>query len=70
MKNNIDKEWANYFETRSVEIGGNPLPQDVQEKLGEFLDWLDVHYEVDIGTTALYWGLSAEISNRIVRKND
>jgi hypothetical protein len=47
------------------EIGHNPLPIDAQEKLGEFLDWLDVHYEVDQGTTALYWYLSYEISKRI-----
>lgn len=48
-----------------VEIGANPLPPDAQEKLGEFLDWLDVHYEVEEGTTALYWYLSYEIGKRI-----
>ena len=47
------------------EIGTNPLPPDAQEKLGEFLDWLDVHYEVEQGTTALYWYLSYEIGKRI-----
>jgi len=47
------------------EIGGNRLPLDVQTKLGEFLDWLDVHYEVDQGTTALYWLLDHEIGKRI-----
>lgn len=47
------------------EIGTNPLPLDAQEKLGEFLDWLDVHYEIEQGTTALYWYLSYEISKRI-----
>ena len=54
---------------KSISIGDNPLPADIQEKLGEFLDWLDVHYEVDIGTTALYWELSHAISKRLV-KND
>ena len=49
------------------EIGTNPLPIDAQEKLGEFLDWLDVHYEVEKGTTALYWCLSYEIGKRIKR---
>lgn len=52
-------------ETTNIEIGGNPSPQDVQEKLGEFLDWLDVHYETDQGTTTLYWFLSHEIGKRI-----
>lgn len=52
----------------SVEIGGNPLPRDAQEKLGEFIDWLDVHYDVDIGTTALYWGLSYDIAARLQPK--
>ena len=49
-------------------IGQNPLPKDAQEKLAEFLDWLDVQYEIDIGTTALFWKLSYEISNFIVNK--
>lgn len=49
-----------------IAIGENPLPKDVQEKLGEFLDWLDVNYETDQGTTALFWSLSHEISKRLV----
>lgn len=48
-----------------LEIGSNPLPKDVQEKLSEFLDWLDVHYEIEHGTTALYWHLSYEIGKQI-----
>ena len=48
-----------------IEIGDNKLPRDVQEKLGEFLDWLDEHYEVDQGSTALYWFLDYEIGKRI-----
>lgn len=51
-----------------MNLGQNQLPSDVTEKLGEFLDWLDVHYEVDQGTTALYWFLDHEIGKRI--KND
>ena len=51
-----------------TEIGGNRLPQDIREKLGEFLDWLDVHYEIDQGTTALYWFLDHEIGKRIITK--
>ena len=49
----------------NTEIGANPLPRDVQEKLGEFLDWFDGHYETSEGTTALYWYLSYEIAARI-----
>lgn len=48
-----------------TEIGGNRLPADVQAKLGEFLDWLDENYEIDQGTTALYWFLDYEIGKRI-----
>lgn len=51
-----------------IDVGGNKLPKDVQQKLGEFLDWLDVHYEIDQGTTVLYWFLDHEIEKRI-RKN-
>lgn len=50
-----------------IEIGGNQLPKDVQEKLGEFLDWFDQHYEADIGTTALFWYLSHEIAKRMMK---
>jgi hypothetical protein len=68
----IKKELLNIegaIKTMSViEIGSNPLPIDAQEKLGEFLDWLDVHYEIDQGATALFWGLSYDIGNRIVKK--
>lgn len=49
----------------NIEIGTNPLPLDVQEKLGEFLDWLDEHYDIDTGATALYWHCSFIISERI-----
>lgn len=49
-----------------VEIGENPLPKDVQEKLGEFLDWLDVNYETKQGTTEMFWSLSYEISKKLV----
>ena len=48
-----------------VEIGGNPLPRDAQEKLGEFIDWLEQHYEIDQGSTALYWGMSYDLATRI-----
>lgn len=48
-----------------TEIGSNPLPIDAQEKLAEFIDWLDVHYEVKEGSTALFWFLSYEIGGRI-----
>lgn len=49
----------------NMKIGTNPLPLDVQEKLGEFLDWLDTEYEIDTGATALYWHLSYVIGERI-----
>lgn len=48
-----------------TEIGGNKLPSDVQEKVGEFLDWLDSNYEIDQGVTALYWLIDHEIGKRI-----
>lgn len=50
---------------RMTEIGSNRLPRDVQEKLGEFLDWLDEHYAIDQGVTAMYWFLDHEIAKRI-----
>jgi hypothetical protein len=49
-----------------IEIGKNPLPKDAQEKLGEFLDWLDASYELKNGATALFWHLSYEIGKEIV----
>lgn len=51
-----------------MKIGIDPLPLDVQEKLGEFLDWLDENYDIDNGSTALYWYCSFIISESI--KND
>jgi hypothetical protein len=51
-----------------IEIGTNRLPKEVQEKLGEFLDWLDVNYEIDQGATALYWFLDHEIGKRITKQ--
>ena len=52
-------------ELDDIVIGSNRLPQEVQEKLGEFLDWLDGRYEIDQGTTALFWFLDYEIGKRI-----
>lgn len=49
-------------------IGANTLPLDVQQKLGEFVDWLDERYEAKNGSTALYWGLSYFIAEEIVPK--
>ncbi len=53
---------------KNIEIGSTPLPIDAQEKLGEFLDWLDEHYEIDQGATALFWQMSYDIGNRIIKK--
>jgi hypothetical protein len=53
---------------KNIEIGSNPLPQDVQEKLGEFLDWFDEHYETKQGTTELFWFMSHEIAFRMKRE--
>lgn len=53
-----------------VEIGGNPLPLDAQEKLGEFLDWLDCNYDINGGSTALYWSMSHDISFRLAEKKE
>lgn len=52
--------------SNNVELGKNPLPIDAQEKLGEFLDWLDANYELKNGATALFWHLSYEIGGEIV----
>lgn len=54
--------------SKDTEIGGNPLPRDAQEKLGEFVDWLEQHYEIDAGSTALYWGMSYDLARRIRTK--
>jgi hypothetical protein len=48
-----------------VGVGVNPLPEDAQEKLAEFLNWFDTEYETTQGTTALFWELSHLIGNRI-----
>jgi hypothetical protein len=50
---------------KEVGVGTNPLPEDVQEKLAEFLNWFDTEYETTQGTTALFWELSHLIGNRI-----
>lgn len=47
-------------------IGEKPLPKDIQKKLGEFLDWLDVNYETTNGTTELGLELSQTIAERLV----
>lgn len=39
-------------------IGNNPVPIDVQDKISELVDWLDANYELNQGSSALYWGLS------------
>lgn len=49
-----------------VTIGSNPLPKDAQEKLAEFLDWLDVNYELKNGVTAMFWKLSYDIGKEII----
>jgi hypothetical protein len=48
-----------------IGVGTNPLPEDAQEKLVEFLNWFDTEYETTQGTTALFWELSHLIGNRI-----
>lgn len=69
--NELPGKWFNtvmfgvpYTETET-QVGVNPLPKDAQEKLAEFLNWLDVRYETTQGTTALFWELSYHIANRI-----
>jgi hypothetical protein len=52
----------------TTEIGTNPLPLDVQQKLGEFLDLIEEKYEIKHGATALYWSLSYLIAKEIVRE--
>ena len=56
--------------SEDVEIGSNPLPLDAQEKLGEFIDWLDVNYDISNGATALYWGMSFQLSQLISETPD
>lgn len=51
-------------------IGSNNLPKDINERLSEFLDYLDTHYEVDTGSTALYWELSYIIASRVGTNGD
>lgn len=52
------------------EIGKNPLPIDVQEKLGEFIDWLVKEgYDLDQGSTAFYWKYSYLLAQDIGEQN-
>ena len=52
------------------EIGGNPLSLDLQEKLGELMDYIEANYEIDQGSTALYWFLSYQIASKVKPKSD
>lgn len=52
-----------------MEIGTNPLPMEVQQKLSEFIDWLDKSYDIDNGATAFYWGLSYQLATVIKEKD-
>lgn len=52
------------------EIGGNPLPVDLQKKLGDLMDYIEAEYEIEQGSTALYWFLSYQIANRVKTKSD
>jgi hypothetical protein len=51
-----------------ITIGTNPLPVGAQEKLGEFVDWLEAHYGIDQGSTALYWYLSYHLADFLVKE--
>lgn len=43
-------------------IGSNPLPLEAQAKLSQFIDWIDNNYQIENGSTALYWSLSYQIA--------
>lgn len=49
----------------SDSVGSNPLPRDAQERLAEFIDWLDGVYDIKHGATALFWQLSYDIGAQI-----
>ena len=53
--------------TEKEAIGTNPLPYDIKIKLAEFCEFLDEKYETKNGTTALYWMLSYQIANELMK---
>lgn len=46
-------------------VGSNPLPEDVQSKVSELVNYIDQEYDLDQGSTALFWGLSYYIGERM-----
>ena len=50
-----------------VSIGQNGLPYDLQLKLADFCEFLDEKYETKNGITALYWILSYQIANELMK---
>ena len=65
MSDDLVKAAAMGMMRPTPEFGANTLPKDAQEKLAEFLNWLDTEYETTQGTTDLFWELSHLIGNRI-----
>lgn len=50
------------------EIGSTNVPVDVQQKVSDFVGWLDEHYEIDQGSTAMYFFICHTISQLIKEK--
>lgn len=51
-------------------IGQNPLPQNVQEKVWDLVEWLDKNHEIKNGSTSFYWALSYYIANELGDKQN
>jgi hypothetical protein len=49
-------------------VGGNPLPIEIQDRLGEFLDWMSEKYTFRNGKTAMYWALSFRIADDLEKE--
>ena len=49
-------------------VGGTTLPADAVLQLGEFLDWLDLNYDIANGKTALFWSLTHHLAAVVKEK--
>lgn len=53
-----------------TEIGSSGIPPDVEEKVGELVDWIDQNFETKTGTTAMYWSLAYTLAGLLDERKD
>lgn len=53
-----------------IKIGTDYLPKVAREELCNFIDILEKEYEIENGSTALYWHLSHILSQILKDKNN